>query len=150
VALGEYEDKVIETDILEKKRGDLEVQSSVIQHTIEYNATPYKRIESILSGRINKFLQLKSWEKSYIDITLKLTDTYTGAVYWVTDMRGFVKDVIETIVLSLNKGKYTEPLQVQEEETAVKEETKTEKKKEVKTEEEQKGTEETAEETKKK
>ncbi len=112
IALGEYEDKIIETDTLEKKRGDLEVQGSMIQRSIEFKCTPYKKIESILSGRINKFQEGNSWKKSFIDITLKLTDTYTGAVYWITDMRGYVKDVIETIAKTISMGKYTEPIPV--------------------------------------
>lgn len=112
VALGEYENKIIETDMLEKKRGDLEVQGSMIQRSIEFKCTPYKKIESILSGRINKFQEGKSWKKSFIEITLKLTDTYTGSVYWITDMRGYVKDVVETIVKTISTGKYTEPIPV--------------------------------------
>lgn len=131
VALGEYEDKIIETDTLEKKRGDLEVQGSMIQRSIEYKCTPYKKIESILSGRINKFQEGKSWKKSFIEVTLKLTDTYTGAVYWITDMRGYVKDVVETIVKTISTGKYTEPIPVKKKKMVKeKKETKKEEKKE--------------------
>lgn len=127
VALGEYEDRIIETDTLEKKRGDLEVQGSMIQRSIEFEATPYKKIKSILSGKINKFQEGKDWKTSFIDITLKLTDTYTGSVFWVTDMRGYVKDVVETIARTVTpKGKYTEPMPVKE----VKEKKKVEEKKE--------------------
>ncbi len=116
VALGEYEDRIIETDILEKKRGDIEIQGSMLKRSIEFKATPYKKIESIMSGRINKYQQGQDWNKSFIEITLKLTDTYSGAIYWITDMRGYMKDVTETIVQSVNKGKYTEPLPVKKEE----------------------------------
>ncbi len=110
VALGEYEDKIIETDILEKKRGDLEVQGNTLKRSIEYKATPYKKIQAILGGRINKYQEADNWDKSYIEITLKLTDTYSGSIFWITDMRGFVKDVADTIVKSIIARKYTEPL----------------------------------------
>jgi len=112
VALGEYEDRIIESVSLEKKRGDLEVQGSLIQRSVEFNAAPYKKIESILTGKINKFQEGKDWKISFIDITLKLTDTYSGAVFWITDMRGYVKDVIETIAKTISEGKYTEPIPV--------------------------------------
>lgn len=132
VALGEYEEKITETDTLEKKRGDIEIQGNSLQRSIEYKAAPYKKIETILSGRINKFLtgsgktDKQEWDMSFIEITLKLTDTYTGAVYWITDMRGSIKDVVETIAQSISKGKYTEPLKVIQEEKAKKEEPKKE------------------------
>ncbi|MBN1898839.1 MAG: hypothetical protein JW827_08690 [Spirochaetes bacterium] len=128
VALGEYEDRVVETDTLEKKRGDLEVQGNILERSIEFKCAPFKKIQSILGGRVNKFQEGEEWDKSFIDITLKLTDTYTGAVYWVTDMRGYIKDVVETIAKSISDGKYTEPI-------PVKKVTKTEKKKEEVTEE---------------
>lgn len=112
VALGEYEDRVVETDILEKKRGDLEVQGNTLKRSIEYKVAPYKKIEAVLSGRINKYQEGDDWKHSFVEITLKLTDTYTGAVYWITDMRGYVKDVIETVVKSISEGKYTEPIAV--------------------------------------
>ncbi len=126
VALGEYEDRIIETDTLEKKRGDLEIQGSSLKRSIEFKATPYKKIETILKGRINKFqegdgeTEKEEWGNSYIDITLKLTDTYTGAIYWITDMSGKVKDVTETITQSICKGKYTEPLTIKKEEPKIK------------------------------
>ncbi len=112
VALGEYEDRVIETDILEKKRGDLEVQGNTLKRSIEYKVAPYKKIEAVLSGHINKYQQGDDWKHSFVEITLKLTDTYTGSVYWITDMRGYVKDVIETVVKSISEGKYKEPIAV--------------------------------------
>lgn len=115
VALGEYEDRIVETDILEKKRGDLEVQGNTLQRSIEFRATPYKKIEAILGGRINKFQEGDDWKKSFVDITLRLTDTYSGAVYWITDMRGYVKDVVETVARSISEGKYTEPIPLKEE-----------------------------------
>ncbi len=133
VALGEYEDRIIETDTLEKKRGDLEIQGSSLKRSIEFKATPYKKIETILNGRVNKFqegdgeTEKEEWGNSYIDITLKLTDTYTGSVYWITDMSGKIKDVTETITQSISKGKYTEPLTIKKEEPRIKIEKKKEK-----------------------
>lgn len=138
VALGEYEDKVIETDTLERKRGDLEVQGNTLQRSIEYKATPYRKIETILSGRINKYQEGEDWERSFVEVTLKLTDTYTGAVYWITDMRGYVKDVVETIARSVSEGKYTEPIPVKKQ-TEKKKETKKEEKKPEKKKEKKKG-----------
>ncbi len=135
VALGEYEDKVIESDTLEKKRGDLEVRGSTLQRSIQFNCTPYKKIESVLRGRINKFQEGDNWDKSFIDITLKLTDTYTGSIYWITDMRGYVKDVIDTIVKTVSSGKYKEPIPVKQSKVEKKkDETKVEKKETEKTE----------------
>ncbi|MDD5065490.1 MAG: hypothetical protein PHF84_00450 [bacterium] len=110
VALGEYEDKIIETDTLEKKRGDLELQGNTLQRSIEFKAVPYKKIETVLGGRINKYQEGEDWKKSFIEVTLRITDTYSGAVYWITEMRGYVKDVVETIVKSISEGKYTEPI----------------------------------------
>lgn len=149
VALGEYEDRIIETDILEKKRGDLEILGNTLKRSIEFKATPYKKIESILSGRVNKFLpgtgktDKAIWDSSFLDVTLKLTDTYDGSIYWITDMRGLTKDVIETIAQSISRGKYVEPLQLKKEEEEKK---KVEKKKEVPKREEKKPEEEKIEE----
>ena len=130
VALGEYEDRVIETDILEKKRGDLEVQGNILKRSIEYKAAPYKKIETVLSGRVNKYQMGDDWKHSFIDVTLKLTDTYSGTVYWITDIRGYEKDVVETIVQSVVKGKYTEPLPVKKIKDTVKKKVEKETKKE--------------------
>ncbi|MBU1077368.1 MAG: hypothetical protein KKH98_08760 [Spirochaetes bacterium] len=132
VALGEYEDKVIETDILEKKRGDLEIHGNTLQRSIEYKATPYKKIEAILGGRINKYDEGEDWDHAFIEITLKMTDTYSGAVYWITDMRGYTKDIVETIVKSVNEGKYTEPIVVKKSEKVEKKEEKKKDKEEEK------------------
>ncbi len=120
VALGEYEDKVIETDLLTRKRGDIEVDENSLNRSIQYKCTPYKKIESILGGTVNKYQEGDDWAHSFIDITLRLTDTYSGAVYWVTDMRGYVKDVVETIVRTISERKYTEPMTLKQKKAAAK------------------------------
>lgn len=110
VALGEYEDKIIETDTLQKQRGDLEVVGNTLQRSVEYKAAPYKKIETILGGKIKKYQLGDDWDHSFVEITLRLTDTYSGAVYWITDMRGYIKDIVETISQSISQSKYTEPI----------------------------------------
>lgn len=136
VALGEYEDRIIETDTLEKKRGDMDVVGNTLQRAIEFKAVPYKKIETILGGKIKKYQKGEDWEHSFIEITLRITDTYSGAVYWITDMRGYTKDIVETITQTVGKGKYTEPIaakEIEEKKKEEKKETKVEKKVEKKT-----------------
>ncbi len=139
VALGEYEDKVIESDTLNRKKGDIEVEENSLNRSIVYKCTPYKKIESILGGTINKYQEGDDWAHSFIEVTLRLTDTYSGTVYWVTDMRGYVKDVIETIARTISSRKYTEPISLKKKtekkvEKKKKKEKKVEKKNETKVE----------------
>ncbi len=112
VALGEYENKIVETDTLERKRGDLEISGNTIQRSVEYIVNPYKKVQAVLRGKILKYQEGEDWERSFIEVSIRLTDNYTGSLYWITKMRGYVKDVIATIALTLSEGKYTEPIPV--------------------------------------
>jgi hypothetical protein len=113
VALGQYEDSVVERDSVDKKKGDLYINSTSLERSVHYNCVPYKKIQAVLTGTINKYRPIGDGKgKSYIHITLKLTDNYDGTVYWVTDMEGYYKDVVHTIAYTLSTGKYEEPVEV--------------------------------------
>jgi len=115
VALGEYPATIVESSTVSKKKGDLYVDSSSIERKVSYDCVPYKKIQGVLSGSINKYRRVGNGKgKSFIDITLKLTDNYDGTVYWVTDMKGFYDNVIHTIAYTLNSGKYEEPVEAVE------------------------------------
>ncbi len=113
VALGQYEDFVIETDIIDKKKGDLYINSSSSERSVRYNCIPFKKINAVLTGTLNKYRAIGDGRgTSFINITLKLTDSYDGTVYWITEMEGFYKDVIHTIAYTLSSGKYEEPVEI--------------------------------------
>ena len=133
VALGQYEESVTETDTVDKKKGDLFINSTSLQRSVHYNCLPYKKIQAVLTGTINKYRPIGDGKgKSYIHITLKLTDNYDGTVFWVTDMEGYYKDVVHTIAYTLSSGKYEEPVEIVEEKSSDNK-TKTEGKKNEKT-----------------
>lgn len=116
VALGQYEDYIIETDTVDKKKGDLYIDSSSVQRSVRYNCTPFKKIQAVLTGSINRYRLVGDGRGiSYIHVTLKLTDSYDGTVYWITDMEGYYQDVIHTIAYTLSSGKYEEPVATIEE-----------------------------------
>lgn len=113
VALGQYEDSVVETDTVDKKKGDLYITATSVERSVRYNCVPFKRIQAVLSGTINRYRPIGDGKgKSYIHITLRLTDNQDGTVYWVTDMEGYYKDVVHTIAYTLSSGKYEEPVEV--------------------------------------
>lgn len=115
VALGQYEDSVIETDTVDKKKGDLYINSSSSERTVKYNCTPFKKINAVLTGTIHKYRLIGDGRgSSFISITLKLTDSYDGTVYWITEMEGYYKDVVHTIAYTLSTGKYEEPVEAVE------------------------------------
>ena len=110
VAVGEYVDKIIEKDHVERKVGDVDIKMSSVDSQVIYKAAPFRKIDAILSGRITKYNGNSDINKSFIEVYIKLTDTYDGKIYWITKIRGFYKDVIYTIGETISRGKFTEPL----------------------------------------
>ncbi|MEK6793375.1 MAG: hypothetical protein AABZ39_01265 [Spirochaetota bacterium] len=110
VAVGEYEDTIEESDYIEKKSGDLDISTSQLRRTITFKAVPFKKIDCMLSGRIEKFDEAPDYYKSFIEVSFKVIGTYDGEVYWVSRIRGFYKDVVKTMVETISKGTYTEPV----------------------------------------
>ncbi|MBI4976246.1 MAG: hypothetical protein HZC28_02130 [Spirochaetes bacterium] len=110
VAVGEYGDTIEESDFIEKKSGDLDINTSHMRRTVTYKAVPFKKIDCILSGRIEKFDESSDFYKSFVEVSFKVVGTYDGEVYWVTRMRGFYKDIVKTMVETIAKGTYTEPV----------------------------------------
>lgn len=125
VAAGEYEDTIVERDYFERKMGDLEIRTSQMERSITYKAVPYKKIEGILSGRIEKYEAGASFEKSFLEINLRLVSTYDGEIYWITKMRGFYKDIIYTIAETISQGEYIEPVSTKAVDNAKEKEEKT-------------------------
>lgn len=127
VALGQYEDYVIESDTVDRKKGDLYINSTSFERSVKYNCVPFKKINAVLTGSINRYRSIGDGRgTSFINITLKLTDSYDGTVYWISEMEGYYKDVVHTIAYTLNSGKYEEPVETIQ--TAVPVETKKGKK----------------------
>jgi len=115
VALGQYEESVVETDTVDKKKGDLDINSTSLERSVRYNCVPFKKISAVLSGTINRYRPIGDGQgKSFISVTLKLTDSFDGTVYWITDMEGYYKDVVHTIAYTLSTGKYEEPVEIVE------------------------------------
>jgi len=115
VALGQYEDFVIEKDTVDKKKGDLYINSTSLERSVKYNCVPFKKITAVLTGTVNKYRPIGDGKgKSFISVTLKLTDSFDGTVYWITDMEGYYKDVVHTIAYTLSTGKYEEPVEIVE------------------------------------
>jgi hypothetical protein len=111
VAIGEFEKNIIESDELSRQRGDQELRTSKSGRKIVYEASPYKKLDAVITGRINVFRRNRTaFEKSYIHITVKVVSTYDGKVYWISDLAGNYRDVIETIALTINRGRLTYPI----------------------------------------
>ncbi len=68
-----------------------------------------KTISAILYGKINKFYEGRSFDTSYIEVTLYLVDSKSKEVYWTTLMKGCLKYVVETIGNTIATGEYSEP-----------------------------------------
>jgi hypothetical protein len=86
---------------------------------VKYNCVPFKKITAVLTGTVNKFRPIGDGKgKSFISVTLKLTDSFDGTVYWITDMEGYYKDVIHTVAYTLSMGKYEEPVEIVEQPAA--------------------------------
>ncbi|HMA99415.1 MAG TPA: hypothetical protein VKS21_00375 [Spirochaetota bacterium] len=108
VTVGEYVEEMALTDEVEKKVGDVNIKRSLAKSVVKYKAAPFRKVDALLSGRIVLFEKEKPFEKSYIEVYLKLTDTYDGTVFWITRIRGFYGNVINTIVSTIESGEYNE------------------------------------------
>lgn len=110
VAVGEYEDSISERDYIEKKSGDLDIRTTHTIREITFKAAPYKKIDALLSGRIEKFDRAPNYYKSFIEVSFKLVSSYDGEVLWISRMRGEYRNVVKTLVVTLSSGKYSEPV----------------------------------------
>jgi len=68
-----------------------------------------KTIESSLYGKITKYYEGETFDTSYIEITFYLVNTKSKVIYWVTQMSGCLKYVVDTIVQTIATGEYSEP-----------------------------------------
>jgi len=66
-------------------------------------------IDVYLYGRINKYYEGKSFEMSYIDITVYLVDSKSKIIYWTTDMRGCLQYVSDALISIIMTGDYIRP-----------------------------------------
>lgn len=108
VSLGEVVDTVAVADTVEKRVGDFNIKRSELATTVTYKASPYRKVDAVLSGRITRFSSENSYDKSYLEIYFKLTDPYDGTVYWISRMRGTWRNVIDTLTETLEAGAYSE------------------------------------------
>ncbi|MBN8217340.1 MAG: hypothetical protein J0L75_11910 [Spirochaetes bacterium] len=108
VSLGEVVDTVQVADSVEKRVGDFNIKRSELATTVTYKASPYRKVDAVLSGRITRFSSENNYDKSYLEVYFKLTDPYDGTVYWISRMRGTWRNVIDTLTETLEAGAYTE------------------------------------------
>lgn len=108
VITGEYIESVEIHDKVLKQIGDQNIKQTEINRTVTYKAAPFRKVDAVLSGRIEKFTGKGSFNESFVEIYFSLTDTYDGSVYWITPMRGTVGNVINTMVETISLGNYTE------------------------------------------
>lgn len=123
VSLGEVVDSVSIHDSVEKRVGDFNVKRSELSSTVTYKASPFRKVDAVLSGRLTRFSSETPFEKSYVEIYFKVTDPYDGTVLWISRMRGTWKNVLATMAETLATGTYTEVGASGEGETAKADET---------------------------
>ncbi|HBE03154.1 MAG: hypothetical protein A2096_01095 [Spirochaetes bacterium GWF1_41_5] len=118
VAAGEYPESSEERDTIERRIGDVDMKTSKLESAVFYKSSPFRKIDAVLQGRILKYQANRQQENSFIEVYLKLSDTYDGSIYWITRIRGFYSDVIATVMLTINNSAYTEPEKSASTETA--------------------------------
>lgn len=118
VTLGEYTEELRVRDTVERQIGDINVKRSEIVREVVYKATPFRKVDVMLSGRITRFDEQARLDNSYIEVYFKLTDTYDGTVYWISRIRGSYANVQQTLVKSISSGAYT-PVKLADEDDKV-------------------------------
>ena len=99
-----------ESEVLERSKGDLMVNSTKIIKQVHYDYDPYHKVNSILSGFILKYDQKKiDPTNDYIEISIRIVDAVDGNIYWITRMKGVYKNIVYTIVNTISKKKLTTP-----------------------------------------
>lgn len=113
VIQGEAVQTVQERETVETSKGDFDAAKTVVERVVSYKYNPYQKVEVVLSGRILDYRPNPSDPgRSYIEIMIRLVDNVDGAIYWLTKLRGYYKDVIYTIAQTLSNKTYTEPMSV--------------------------------------
>jgi hypothetical protein len=107
VSLGEVLDQVTVNDLMEKRVGDVNVKRSEITTSVTYKASPYRKVDAQISGRITKYSPEDQLDKSYIEVYFKVTDAYDGTIYWITKMRGTYSTVLKTMMETISTGVYS-------------------------------------------
>ena len=102
---------VIEEDEINVLRGDdtPHIDTKILSTTSVFSKTPVKAIDAYLYGKINKFYEGRTFETSYIDITVYLVDSKSKVIYWTTRARGCLQYVSDALVSIITKGSYTPP-----------------------------------------
>jgi len=108
VTVGEYMDSITVTDTVEKQLGDVNTKRSEMTRTVQYKAAPFRKVDALINGRVLRFHPEDTIENSFIEIYIKVTDTYDGTVYWITKMRGLYQNVLSSLADTIILGEYTE------------------------------------------
>ena len=99
-----------ESEILERSKGDLMVNSTKIIKQVHYDYDPYHKVNSILSGFILQYDQKKvDPTNDDLEISIRIVDAVDGNIYWITRMKGLYKNIVYTIVNTISKKKLTTP-----------------------------------------
>ena len=70
---------------------------------------PVKAIDVFLYGKINRFYEGRTFETSYIDVTVYLVDSKSKVIFWTTGIRGCLKHVSKALVSIIVSGDYIRP-----------------------------------------
>ncbi len=87
-----------------------EYDEKVLSVGVVISKEPVKAIDVFLYGKINKFYEGRTFETSYIDITIYLVDSKSKVIYWTTGIRGCLKYVSEALVSVVTTGDYSRPI----------------------------------------
>lgn len=81
----------------------------VFDRSIVISKDTIKAIDVFVYGKINKFYKGKSFQTSYIDITVYMVDSKSKIIYWISGIRGCLKHVTEALISIIYTGDYSKP-----------------------------------------
>jgi len=91
-----------------------DINSRETKENKEILLTPVRNLTFHLSGTLDSFVKGRTFEESYVKITLRLVDGVSKVVYWVTTIEGCLKYVANSVADSVSKGYFIGPSEEEE------------------------------------
>ncbi len=103
-----------EEDEIKTLRSDdvAQYDEKIFSRSTVISKNPVKAIDAFLYGRINKYYKGRTFETSYIDITIYLVNSKSKVIYWTTGIRGCLEYVSDALINIITKGSYKEPTSI--------------------------------------
>lgn len=107
----EEKNNITEEDILTtiKNKYSPSFKQKDIVNREEIEENDFKDVDVNLYGKINKYYEGKTFDTSYIDITIYLVDSKSKIILWTSSIRGCLKYVAESLIGTISSGEYSMP-----------------------------------------